>query len=110
MSTIEWILTAFNIAVMSFTIFNGYLTIKRQARQPFEKHEERISALEKDVADIHREMNEANDRIGDLEKGTTILIRSMGALLSHGIEGNNTSEMIAVREELNTYLSDRFNK
>ena len=107
---IQDIVLVIGVILTVLNIIERVILFKDKANKPHLQHEKRISALEKDVADIHREMNEANDRIGDLEKGTTILIRSMGALLSHGIEGNNTGEMIAVREDLNTYLSDRFNK
>ena len=48
-----------------------------------------------------------NKRIENLEEGGRVLLKSLGALLSHGIDGNNVDEMKLAREELNEYLIGR---
>jgi hypothetical protein len=39
-----------------------------------------------------------------LEEGVKVLLKSMGALLSHSIDGNNMDEMKEARDDLNSYL------
>lgn len=106
--TVSDIVLIVGLILTVLNIINIALMFKDRANKPYKDHEDRIDKLENEVDNIKRDINNSHKRIVDLEKGTTVLIRSMGALLSHGIEGNNTNEMVARREELNSYLSERF--
>ena len=59
---------------------------------------------EDDVEKIRAYLSSDNMRIKSLEQGNRVMLHCMGALLSHGIDGNNVDEMRLAREELNEYL------
>lgn len=81
--------------------------MKDRATAPHKEHEQRISYLENEVREIKSALSDDNERIVNLEKGGRVLLKSMGALLNHGIDGNNIEEMRVCREEVNDYLIGR---
>lgn len=85
-------------------IISYILIFKDRAVKPHKENEERITALEEEVDDIKDILNHDKGRIESLEEGNRILIKSMSALLSHGIDGNNTEEMKKARKDLQDYL------
>ena len=107
MTTTEILVLGFGLVLTILNIIERIILFKDKAKQPHLQHEQRIVALESEVKSIDDKLNADNSRITDLEMGGRVLLKSMGALLSHGIDGNNTDEMKLAREELNDYLISR---
>lgn len=79
--------------------------MKMRTQKPHKELEIKVAKLETELEKVERMLNNDNTpRIENLEDGGRIIIKSMGALLSHAIDGNNISEMQRAREELNEYL------
>ena len=107
MNTTDIMVLGFGLVLTILNIIERVILLKDKAKQPHLQHEKRIAALEAEVKNIDEKLNADNSRITDLEMGGRVLLKSMGALLSHGIDGNNTDEMKLAREELNDYLISR---
>ena len=82
-------------------------SLKQKANEPMNKMEHRLTQLEDKVEKLSTYTTNDNARIENLEEGGRVLLKSLGALLSHGIDGNNIQEMKLAREELNEYLIRR---
>jgi len=104
---IQDIVLVIGVILTILNIIERVILFKDKAKQPHLQHEQRIVALESEVKRIKDKLNNDSDRITELEMGTRVLMKSIGALLSHGIDGNNTDEMKLAREELNDYLISR---
>jgi len=88
-------------------IIDRSTALKQKANEPMRKMEHRITQLEDKFEKLNTYATNDNARIENLEEGGRVLMKSIGALLSHGIEGNNLDEMKLAREELNEYLIRR---
>ena len=104
---IQDVVLVIGVILTVLNIIERVILFKDKAKQPHLQHEQRIVALESEVKHIEDKLNDDGERIAELEMGTRVLMKSIGALLSHGIDGNNTDEMKLAREELNDYLISR---
>lgn len=95
------------LVLTALNILDRVSILKEKAKTPYKEREQRITHLEDEVEQMKRFLDNDNQRIKNLEDGGRVLIKSMGALLSHGIDGNNIQEMKVAREELNDYLIGR---
>ena len=95
------------IVLSGLNIINVVLILKDKASAPNKEQDRRISLVEEDVRELKKKQDTSYADIDNLKSANKILMKSMSALLSHGIEGNNVSEMKLAREELNEYLFDR---
>lgn len=79
----------------------------KHAQQPNKLQDKRIDELEKRI-DRHDELF-LNDKrsIERLESGTRVTQKAILALLDHGLDGNNTKQMQAAKEELQSFLLER---
>ena len=91
-------------------MINMTLILKDKAKAPNDEQNRRITLLEDEVKEIRRQQSSDFTEIDNIKDANKILIKSMSALLSHGIEGNNLYEMKLAREELNNFLYDQVSK
>jgi Sec-independent protein translocase protein TatA len=80
---------------------------KKALKAPNDEQDRRITSVENDVEKIKGFLNSDNDRLTALERGTSVWMRGMLALLGHGLDGNNQKEMAAAKKELEEYLINR---
>lgn len=98
----------FIVVIMNITsIIERSLGFKDRADKPHKELEEKVDRLDDEIQEIKNKLKNDNWRIEQLEEGGRVLLKSMGALLTHGIDGNNIEEMKLAREELNEYLIRR---
>jgi hypothetical protein len=97
----------FGLILTILNIIDRSSLLKEKAQAPQKEMEIRINALEDKVDRLNTYLTSDNARIENLEEGGRVLLKSLGALLSHGIDGNNVQEMKLAREELNEYLIRR---
>jgi len=97
----------FGLLLTILNIIDRSTLLKEKAKAPQKEMEHRITQLEDKVDKLGSFATNDNKRIENLEEGGRVLLKSLGALLSHGIDGNNVDEMKLAREELNEYLIGR---
>ena len=100
------------VALLSFlylvsNIIDKIVSYNKKLHVPEEEQNIRITGLEAEIASIKKKLDNDYKRISSLEDSHRIMLRGMSALLSHGINGNNVTEMEKVKEELDDYLYDR---
>ena len=78
--------------------------LKEKTEKPRKEMEERVDSLDNRIAEIENKLKNYDYRVIQLEDGVKVLLRSMSALLSHSIDGDNLEEMKDARDDLNEYL------
>jgi exonuclease VII small subunit len=78
--------------------------LKEKTEKPRKELEERVDSLDNRIAEIENKLKNYDYRVIQLEDGVKVLLKSMSALLSHSIDGNNLEEMKDARDDLNEYL------
>lgn len=75
---------------------------------------EKIKAARKPHDDLVKWQRETDDklaadrkRLDSLEEGQRVVLRGLGALISHGINGNSIEKLNASQQEIINYLIDR---
>lgn len=79
----------------------------RASRAPDDAQNERIAALEATTLELQREAEKIQARLDKRDNGMIILYEAIIALLGHGIDGNNVSEMKDVKRKIETYLINK---
>lgn len=97
----------FGLLLTILNIVDRATLLREKAKSPQKEMEHRLTQLEDKVEKLSTYATNDNTRIENLEEGGRVLLKSLGALLSHGIDGNNIQEMKLAREELNEYLIRR---
>jgi len=92
------------LILSALNIVNTALILKDKFNAPDREKDRRITLLEDDVRDLKRNETSSSSDIDNLKSANKMIIKSMSALLTHGIDGNNADEMKLAREELNDYL------
>lgn len=83
------------------------VVIWRTIRAPDAAQNGRLANLESDVAKIKGYLENDKKRLDTLSEGDKMTKRSLLALLAHGIDGNNVTQMKDAKKELEDYLIDR---
>lgn len=83
------------------------ISIIKWAHKPTDSRDETLNKHEDEIKN-HKELLERDHiRLTELEEGNKILMRSMLALMSHAIDGNNTDGLRSAKDELQEYLIRR---
>ena len=83
------------------------VVIWRTIRSPDAAQNGRLANLENDVAKIKGYLENDKKRLDTLSEGDKMTKHSLLALLAHGIDGNNITQMKDAKKELEDYLIDR---
>lgn len=81
--------------------------IIKAAKAPNQEQNDRLDHLEEWQSDVDRKLNNDNKRLEAIENSDRVTQRALLALLSHGIDGNNTKQMQDARDELQSHLINR---
>ena len=84
-------------------------------RKPEKKQNDRLDNIENELKTINKRLEDGNKRfqsdkeqVDDLEtrmdETNLIIIKTLQALTSHAIDGNNTDKLVEANRELNNYL------
>lgn len=79
----------------------------RTFKAPNARQDERLDAVEKHLKEVDRFLASDKKRLDVLEDGNRATQRALLALLDHGIDGNNVSQMQQAKEELQNHLINR---
>ena len=109
------ILTLLNIA-------DKVAQFKAKAKEPNERQDERIAALEKSVDDLNRSINEKfrtydeyfqknTERLDKIEQDgkdiNAIILRALHSIIDYDINGNNKEQLQKSKDELYDYLYNK---
>lgn len=101
------IVMAIGLLLTILNIIDKFITLKKAAQEPEAEQNRRLDALEASVAQIKNFLSSDNERIKTMESGNRVMLHAMSALLAHGIDGNNTENLVKAKEELDEYLINR---
>ena len=76
-------------------------------RAPNAKQDERLADLEAWKKEVDRKLNSDRDHLEAIDHGNRVTQRALLALLDHGIDGNNITQMQHAKEELQEHLINR---
>lgn len=74
------------------------------AKAPNVAQNERLDALEAWKIEVDKKLSHDHERFERLDSGTRVTQRALLALLDHGIDGNNITQMQHAKEELQNHL------
>lgn len=100
-STVLYICTF--IITLSSAI-NVISTWVAKARDPEERQNERIAAIEEDLKIIKQKLDNDNKRIKILEDGNRVTQMALLALMSHAINGDDIDKLTEAKTKLEQYL------
>lgn len=83
------------------------LKVWRAAKAPNESQDTRLEALEKWREDVDRQLAKGENHFRSLDDGSRVTQLALIALLDHGIDGNNITQMQRAKEELQNHLINR---
>ena len=99
------------------TICGGVITIAgvvavlvkfwKWAHKDTEKNSEDITEFKAWLASDKRRIEELESRQEESEKMNKLQLKALFTLLGHEIDGNHTTQLAAVRDEINTYLIEK---
>lgn len=98
-------LLTFALLISNFLLMlNMWFT---KLKSPEDTQNERIEKLEKEMTDLKLSLEEKDSRVLLLEEGTVIIQRSLLALMSHAINGNDIAKLQSAKNDLEEYLTAR---
>lgn len=75
-----------------------------KAKLPNEIQDKRITALEEEVQDIHKRLDEGDAHFSIADEGNRITQEALLALMSHAINGNDVDKLKEAKSKLEAYL------
>ena len=102
-----WVLAAASAVVLLSNAAEKIAKAVKAAKVPNEAQDRRLTAAEKDIADIKGFLANDKRRLDSLEEGNRVTQRALIALLGHGLDGNNQKEMATAKADLESYLINR---
>ena len=79
----------------------------RALKAPEVRQDERLTALEKRVAEHDEYFKRDKLRLEAIEDGNRVSLRALRALMAHSIDGNETDALKKAKEDLDEYLINR---
>lgn len=79
----------------------------RAAKAPNDRQDKRLDDLEAWRAEVDRKLMNDNVHLSNIDSDNRVTQRALLALLDHGIDGNNITQMQHAKEELQEHLINR---
>lgn len=79
----------------------------RAAKAPNLEQDKRLDKVEKHLEEVDNFLATDKKRLDSLDEGNRATQRALLALLDHGIDGNNITQMQHAKEELQNHLINR---
>lgn len=83
------------------------LNLITKAREPDLKQNQRIELLEKKIAKFEEYLENDKIKIEAIEDGNKLVQRSLLALMSHALNGNDITKLEEARNDLERYLINK---
>lgn len=101
------VLAVFSAIVLIANALEKIAKAWRVAKAPNAKQDERLDKVEKRLDDHDACLAADKHRLDTIDKGDRAIQRALLALLDHGIDGNNLTQMQRAKEELQNHLIER---
>ena len=88
-------------------IIDKVIVLKTKADEPERIVENRVTALEKDVSEIKRYLDNDKKSIDELRASNNIILRVLFALLNHEVTGNSIDKLKEIQTDLQDFLANR---
>lgn len=79
----------------------------KMAKAPNAAQDDRLDALEKWREEVDRRLLNGNAHFDMIDEGNRVTQRALLALLNHGLDGNNVTQMESAKREIENYLINR---
>ena len=104
-STIYTYIVSILALIVSIGSAAGYISkAVKSVKTPEQKQNERITTLEERMTKVESAVSQFKEKFTEIEENSRIQMKALLALLSHGIDGNNTAEMKKAHDEITDYL------
>lgn len=80
---------------------------RKAAKAPNDQQNKRLDELEAWKAEVDRKLINDNTHLSNIDSDNRVTQRALLALLDHGIDGNNITQMQHAKEELQEHLINR---
>lgn len=104
-----WTIIAWGAAALVLLVnaWEKGVAVYHALKAPNAAQDDRLGALERRMEKVETFLAKDKVAIDGLTEGDKVTKRAILALLGHGIDGNNTEEMIKSKHEMETYLIER---
>lgn len=93
----------FLLLISNFILMLGMWYTK--LKSPENVQNERITKLEVRINNLYTEIEKKDARVKLLEEGNVVIQRSLLALMSHAINGDDTDKLKTAKDDLEKYLT-----
>ena len=112
--TFEQIVMLVSFVLACVAAYNALSTARKNAREerklresPVTRLAERVDRHDTLLANDKGRLDEMDDRVERIQTQSTIILRGVRSLLSHGVSGNSTDKLKSSLQEIDDYLIDR---
>ena len=86
------------------TITGFIVALVKKWKAPEVEQNRRIEALEKEVEELKKQLNDGNDRFDRIEESNIVILSTLRALLKHAINGNDKEQLKNAEKDLDNFL------
>lgn len=101
---ISWVAAA---VILLANAVEKIIAAVKTARSPNDIQNTRLDALEADMREVKGKLDNDYQHLATLDEGNRVTQRALLALLAHGIDGNNVTQMENAKHELEEHLISR---
>ena len=83
---------------------NQIVDTYNRLKKPGKAQDDRLTQHDNEIVDINRKLANDKAKLDAQEESNRLIMRSIMALLSHGLNGNNVAEMKKANDQLQEYL------
>lgn len=83
------------------------VTVNKTIQKPNRDQNERLDALETWREKVDTRLEEGSQHFKDIDEGNKVTQKSLLAIMSHEINGNDIDKLKAARDELENYLTEK---
>lgn len=106
-AVIENIVVILQCVVLAGSVVAIISSLGKMAAKPNQTQDERLDALELWRAKVEHHLENGNAHFEEIDSGNRITQRSLLALMSHAINGNDIDELRRAKRDLETYLTHK---
>lgn len=99
----QWMNTILTLAA----VITMVVTVNKTIQKPNHTQDERLDELESWREKVDTRLEEGNQHFNDIDEGNKVTQKSLLAIMSHEINGNDIDKLKTARDELENYLTEK---
>lgn len=88
-------------------VVDKIVSLKKKVKEPETMQDNKIAAIESRLDKVERKLDNDKTHLDMIDESNRVTQRALLALLSHGIDGNNTKQMEEAQAELQKHLINK---